>query len=447
MSTAIFKNLNHEDNKSNLGEKSFIEGIIYWIIVLTPLWWLLGIQTLFYPAVASYLIFMSFRLEKLLKISVPICIWSWLAMSIVMLWTAIIGISNLNLDLIKIAASGVTLFKSYFLIFSCLVVPFWQPVRAKIVTRAIAWMATGYLVTLAIQLAILAVFGPLPPLMTPLANAVPPDSNKLALVVKFATIQDFFGIPLPRTDLYTADPPILGACALLCFFICLAETNPRLRKFSVLGSLIALLAAQSRISWLGLPLGLLVLFGFRSSWLRQGYLWLASFTCLICSCLGLSFQDLINKPLEIFTSARAESSSDRELVIKKTIEAWQEKPWIGWGVVHETVKWHIYEVDLGSFSTYTSVLYLHGIFGFIVFIFALISTLSSFWKTAINGNLSSQLAFTSLIALYFLLNATPLSWMVVYFWFFFIWLGANLAEIQENRKNVVRWEQLETQIL
>jgi hypothetical protein len=41
-----------------------------------------------------------------------------------------------------------------------------------------------------------------------------------------------------------------------------------------------------------------------------------------------------------------------------------------------------------------------------------------------------------------LCNATPLTWMTVYFWFFFIWLGAILSEIQPPDGSITSWEQL-----
>jgi hypothetical protein len=127
--------------------------------------------------------------------------------------------------------------------------------------------------------------------------------------------------------------------------------------------------------------------------------------------------------------------------VRKTLEAWQQSPWIGWGIPTLRYKWYIYDVYLGSFSTYAGVLYLHGIVGFIFFIAALGLTLGTFWKPAVGGNLLCQQAFASLMALYVLCNGTPLSWMAVYFWFFFVWLGAILSETQQPTF-VSRWEQL-----
>jgi O-antigen ligase len=158
--------------------------------------------------------------------------------------------------------------------------------------------------------------------------------------------------------------------------------------------------------------------------------------------LGLTLSQLIAKPMEIFNGARAESSKDRELVVRKTLEAWQESPWVGWGIIQGSVKWYTYNIALGSFSTYASVLYLHGIVGFIVFIAALALTLWSFWGLAVRGNPLCKRAFASLVALYLLCNATPLTWMTVYFWFFFVWLGAILSEIQPPDGSITSWEQL-----
>jgi hypothetical protein len=423
-----------------LGTLSFPERVIYWTIVLTPLWWLSGLQTLLYPVMIVGLFVVTFDFNKLIKTSLPVCVWAWLAMAIVMVWTAIIGLGSVGFGFQKTAAFAVTFLKSYCLIFLCLTLPFWNQIRVRVVTRAVAWMATGYLVTLTIQLIILFLGLAKAPLLPPLARLIPGD--KLSLLIKFAVFQPFFGIPLPRTELYTPDPPILGVCALLGFFICLGETDRRLRRFALGGCLSALLISQSRLAWVCFPLALLILACFSSRWARQCSLWGASFTSLLCALLGLTLSQLINKPWEIFNGARAASSKDREFVVRKTLEAWQESPWVGWGIIRGSARWYTYEIALGSFSTYASVLYLHGIVGFSVFVVALALTLWNFWGSAVRGNPPSKRAFASLVALYVLCQATPLTWMTVYFWFFFIWLGAILAEIQPPESSITSWEQL-----
>ncbi|WP_293026720.1 O-antigen ligase family protein [Moorena sp. SIO3I8] len=223
----------------------------------------------------------------------------------------------------------------------------------------------------------------------------------------------------------------------------MGEENRRLRQISVAGCLTALLISFSRLSWVSFVMALVITACFRSSLARQGSLWIGSLSSLLCALLGgLTFSDLVKKPLEIFNSARAESSKDRELVVTKTLEAWQERPWMGWGIIQGSVKWFIYDIALGSFSTYASVLYLHGIIGFIFFLAALGSTLWNTWIPAIRGNHHCQWAFASLVALYMLLNGTPLTWMAVYLWYFLVWLGAIFAEVQRNEQFVSRWEHL-----
>lgn len=423
-----------------LGTLSFAERVIYWTIVLTPLWWLSGLQTLIYPGILVVLWVVTFDLDKLIRSKLPACVWAWLAMALVMVWTGIIGLGTVGFGFQKTAAFAVTFLKSYFLIFVCLALPFWNQIRVRVVTRAVAWMTTGYLVTIAIELALLFLrIGP-SSFIPPLARLIPGD--KLSLQVTLAVFQPFFGIPLPRTVLYTPDPPIVGVCAILCFFICLGETDRRLRKFALFGCLAALLLSFSRLAWVTFPIALLIMSCFRSSWARQGSLWGASFTSLLCALLGLTFSQLFERAMEIFNGARAESSKDRELVVRKTLEAWQESPWVGWGIIRGSVKWYTYDIALGSFSTYASVLYLHGLVGFIIFVTALVLTLWNFYGSAVRGNSFSKRAFTSLLALYFLCNATPLTWMTVYFWFFFVWLGAILCEIQPPDGSITSWEQL-----
>ena len=423
-----------------LGVLSFPERVIYWTIVLTPLWWLSGLQTLLHPAILVVLFVVTFDLNKLLKTSLPAFVWAWLAMALVMVWTAIIGLGSVGFEFQKTAAFAVTFLKSYFLIFVCLSLPFWNQIRVRVVTRAVAWMTTGYLVTIAIELAMLFLRIGQSSFLPPLARLLPGD--KLSLKVTFAAFQPFFGIPLPRTVLYTPDPPIVGVCTILCFFICLGETNRHLRRWALAGCLVSLLISQSRLAWVTFPIALLIMACFRSRWARQGSLWGASFTSLLCALLGLTLSQLIAKPMEIFNGARAASSKDRELVVRKTLEAWQESPWVGWGIIQGSVKWYTYDIALGSFSTYASVLYLHGIIGFVVFIAALGLTLWRFWGPAVRGNPLCKRAFASLVALYLLCNATPLTWMTVYFWFFFVWLGAVASEIQPAQGSITSWEQL-----
>lgn len=102
-------------------------------------------------------------------------------------------------------------------------------------------------------------------------------------------------------------------------------------------------------------------------------------------------------------------------------------------------------ITLGSFSTYAAVLYLNGIVGFLVFICALVLTLAVFYTPAVEGNLLCRWAFVSLVALCVLMQATPLSWMAVYLWFFFLWLGAIMYKIEQDNIALVSWEQLSRQ--
>lgn len=425
-----------------LVDLTFAEQVIYWTIILTPVWWFLGIQPIVYPVISALLLVAGLHIDKLVKKSLPICNLAWLAMTFAALWTNILGLEQIGFDTLKTAATLFTLFKGYFMIFACMTISFWHSVRIKVVTRAVSWMAVSFIVVLAIQLLILLALGPQEPLLPPLARLIPGD--KSSLKVSFAIIQPFFGIPLPRTDLYTADPPILGVCALLCFFICLGESNKRLRNFALTGSLLALIISQSRLAWVCFPLVFVIIACFRSGLARQGSLWVASFASLFCAVLGLALQDLINAPLATFNSARADSSKDREYVVNATIDAWKDSPWVGWGIMERTVTWGngAFELPLGTFSSYAQVLYVHGLFGFIFFAIALISTVCSFWEPSVRGNRNCQKAFACLVALYLLCQATNLTWMAIYIWFFFLWLGSILSDVQQQRLKVMTWEQL-----
>ncbi|WP_233501735.1 O-antigen ligase family protein [Acaryochloris thomasi] len=359
-------------------------------------------------------------------------------MGIVMLWTAFTGLSEQGWDISKAIATVVTFLKGYFLIFACFLLPMWNRVRVAVITRAVVWMTSGYLISLTVQITLLFLglsraFSP------PWARFMP--GNPLSFRVNAATFQPFFGIPLPRTPLYMPDPPILGICGLLCFLICLGEPNHRLRQLGMAGSLSALIISQSRLGWICLPIALLIIALFRSPIARQGAIWVSALISLLCTLLGgLTLSELLNKPLTVFTNARPASSTDREFVVRKTLEAWQESPWLGWGVAHDSAKWHTFEITLGSFSSYAGVLYLHGILGFVCLITAIGSTLWHFLLPALRGNLLCKKAFASVVALSLFMEGIPLSWMAVYFWYFLIWLGAIISQQKQEKNSMKKLE-------
>ena len=427
------------NSKVFFNSMTFSEKIIYWTICLTPVWWLMGLQVLLYPTVVLVLSIMNFDADKLIRGKIPQCAFSWLIMSVFVVWSIIIGLNSIDYPILKSAAAFMMLYKSYLLVFFSLLLPFICKVRVSVVTKATAWLATGFVATLAIEFAMLflkiggAGYLPL------FAKIIPGDRQSLR--VTFAAWETFFGISLPRTVLYTADPPIVGVCSVLFFFICLGEKNICLQRSSLAGCLIALLVSQSRLAWICFPIALACLGFLRNYWIKQWIIWLAASATLLCSYFGMSLKELLQAPQEIFQRGRPDSSTDRDFVVSKTLQAWQEKPWLGWGTVQGSVQWYTYDISLGAFSTYPSVLYLHGIVGLTVFLFAQFSTVAAFWKNASQGSVLHLRAISSLLALYILCIGMPFTWMVVYFWFFFVWLGAILAEEKEEDKlNFLPWQ-------
>lgn len=433
---------------TQFGALSSTERIVYWAIVLTPLWWLMAIHSVLFPLLSAWLFVVNFDLNKLLKANIPASVWAWLAMSLAMVLTASMGLYSIGFPSNAAIAAVVTFLKSYFMIFTAMILPFLQKIRLRVITRAVVWLSIGYIVTTVVLLAMLFLNlnpPPVPPLtvaqiIPPLANVIP--GGKETLAINLAEFQPFFGISLPRILLYTADPPILGVCAVFNLLICLGESDRKLKWWAIAGCLIALFLCFSRIAWIAVPCTFLIVYCFRKRWLGLSSLWVGMGLGMLAASLGLTIIQMFEQPMELFTSARVESSRDRALVVSRTIDAWLEYPWFGWGVIRGSVRWYIYDISLGSFSTYPAVLYLHGVFGFVVFIAALGLTLWDLWQSAKLGSIVAQRAFAAMLVLVLMCNATPLSWMAVSFWYFFIWLGVILYRSRPQYQVSSEWEHL-----
>jgi O-Antigen ligase len=414
------------------------EQVVFWTIVLTPIWWLLGVQIFVYPAVVILLLLPGVNLKSIAERRLPGSVWTWFAMALTMLLTAFIGLESVNFDLSKVIASAVNFFKGYFFIFACLVLPFFRPVRSTIVTRAVAWMATSYLATFAVQLVLFSAgifdnssgraFKSLLATLIPGANSGSLDINMIV------GVESFLGIPLPRTTLYTPDPPILGLCAILCFLICLAETNTTLRRWALAGALVALVFSTSRSAWIAFPIALALstLADLRRrAKVGQGVLWLGVAFSLVCGLSTTSPNDILDGLFGTFNQARVSSSQERNVVVGQTLQVWQESPWLGWGFIQHGARFYEgYKMPLGTFSTYANALYLHGVLGFCMLITTMLWT---FWDCGVRawaGDVKNARALGCLFSLYLISGAEVLTWMSPFLWFFFVWLGAVLKESQ-----------------
>jgi O-Antigen ligase len=409
-----------------LGALSYTEVAIYWTALLTPLWWLLGVQVFLYPAVVITLLGAGLSVDKLAKTPLPLSTWAWFAMALTMLMTTVLALDGIGL--VPMATLTVALLKCYFLIFASLALPFFQPLRSAVITRAVAWMSASHTLFLAITTT-LWLFQ-IPGINKPLLASILPSDSAFAL--NLASSEKFLGLNMPRISGYTPDPPILGTCAVLCFFICLGEPNRWLRRAALTGSILGLVFSFGRTAWLALPIALVVCLLFRLAIIPQLVLGAAAVASFSGGLFWANVEELFQGGTAQFNQAResgASSSITRTKVINRTLELWQESPWTGWGFIQHQV--HLYEntyMPATTFSTYAAVLYLHGAVGFVVFLLAMLATLWDVYEPSIRGDALAARACGSLIALYLMLGTTTLSWMAPFLWFFFVWLGTVIRE-------------------
>jgi len=409
-----------------LGALSYTEAAIYWTALLTPLWWLLGVQVLLYPAVVITLLAAGFSVDKLAKKPLPLSAWAWFAMSLTMLMTTVLAWDGVGFE--QVARLTAVLMKGYFLIFASLALPFFQPLRSAVITRAVAWMAASYTLFLAISTALW--FFNIPGINKPLLASILPGDSLSSVGIAGST--QFLGLTLPRILGYTSDPPILGTCAVLYIFICLGEPNRWLRQAALIGSVLGLIFSFGRTAWLALPIAIAVNLLFRLDIIPQILLGTAALASFIGGLFAVSLEELFQGGVTLFNQTRGdgvESTKTRTKVINRTLELWQESPWTGWGFIQHQV--HLYNnayMPATTFSTYAAVLYLHGAIGFVVFLLAMLATLWDVYEPSIRGDTLAARACASLVALYLMFGTTTLSWMAPYLWFFFVWLGTVIRE-------------------
>jgi O-antigen ligase len=364
--------------------------------------------------------------DKLAKTALPLSVWAWFAMALTMLITTVLAFESVGF--VQVATLTVALLKGYFLIFASLALPFFQPLRSAVITRAVAWMAASQTLFLAITTTLWLLH--IPGINRPLlASLLPGDS---AFALNLAGSEKFLGLTLPRISGYTPDPPILGTCAVLCLFISLGESNRWLRQAALTGSVLGLIFSFGRTAWLALPIAIAVNLLFRLAIVPQIFLGAAAVASFIWGLFGVNVEEFLQGGVTQFNQVResgASSSETRTKVISRTLELWQESPWTGWGFIQHQV--HLYDnayMPVTTFSTYAAVLYLHGAIGFMVLVLAMLATLWDVYEPSLREDALAARACGSLVALYLMMGTTTLSWMAPFLWFFFVWLGTVIRE-------------------
>jgi putative inorganic carbon (hco3(-)) transporter len=139
-----------------------------------------------------------------------------------------------------------------------------------------------------------------------------------------------------------------------------------------------LIFTTDRSAILGIIIGFIWWFFFWEKWLFKSKRNLYVAIAIIILVIIISSLFLIIY-FNGFISARPGSLETREIIYKKTIESWLEKPVFGWGVTRN-IKDAFPEFEvrknippLGTHSTYLGILYKQGAVGLLVFFWFLIS--------------------------------------------------------------------------
>ena len=349
--------------------ENFEERVIWYSLLGTYVFYLLGAQPIVFPVMAWVLL--CYLAKKLWnqnvdtpeeeKIKIPIIAWIWAVFISLMVIAIIASHIDFSVGLGRLIKSLIKWGREWalwgvFPLIACL------NIRPRLLYRAVCMMCLQSLVVSAI--CYLAYFARLP-------------SAKL-YTTPFYLIgggsQDFYTVLLyfldgesgqPRLALFAPWSPNLATIAIIYFFLAQLETDKKWRMIGTIGSLVMIFGSLSRMAFISLPM--VVIFTWILTNFDRPLLYFTAgsgsfLTGIFASYLMSSSKSFIARMNE----SRASSSRLRFNLVKLSLKKWWEEARIwGHGFTPErgTPYTFYYPIGTSGCGTWVNVLYTKGFVG------------------------------------------------------------------------------------
>jgi hypothetical protein len=352
--------------------QNFTERLVYWSIVLTWVFYLLGGLYLLAPALGWILFFkivVDFYTGRKISQS-SVSVWLWCIGMFAMLVALVAGHILWDLGAAQLIKSTIGWAKGWALLALFILAGSMLPIRLLTLSRAVNILALQTLL-------LIPLFYIAPKIGLPGTLYISPLSILGGPGPEFFEVQ-LYGIGAgdnaARWRFFSPWAPAAGMVASTFIILSLMDRSMPWKSIGVLSTICVCLMSQSRLALIAIivvPVATWMLVRFA----RPGV------TILMASVLGASglfFEQLLNiaeMANDRFVSARAASSRVRAALGRIALDRWaSEAPWLGHGVVEKGP--HLVEyMPIGSHHTWYGLLFVKGIVGFTGLAIPMLSTI------------------------------------------------------------------------
>ncbi len=330
------------------------EGLLFWTLVLVPVWWILGIQLMVFPCVGWYLFYRSWSQPR--RPELPFGWHLWLIYSGVWLLSIVY---NLSIGVAELGRS-VTALGSVVGIW-LLTVAIWYAarclnIRLQVVVRALCVVGLMQLLAVILGETHIAMTGTIVRTKSLITTLIPSMPAKVFFEAGLYGLDDVgWNLePVPRLRSFYYWSPLAGTMSIIICMAALLERHKGWQGVGLAGGLVTVWLAAARAGQVGIVLALMVAIGLSNSRVGRRLLpWTVS--------LLTAFSPAILTALyRYFFEYRSDSAAGRLALYRETFQAFLQSPWIGYGTYGRS---QVVSVPLGSHSQLFSTLYHTGLVG------------------------------------------------------------------------------------
>ena len=411
-------------------ENDLAERSVYYYVVLTPVFWALGV-----------LVPLGILLVLWLTLRAPIKAWA--SDGLFLAWALVAAAQGVSVMVNCADAGGVlgctarrlpsSVVIGWLVLGMALFVGRHYRLLTPTIIRAVTVLGAWLLAFGIVSMILYFVVG-MPRLIvaSPLASLVPSDlpAVQFHLTMTFFAGEPFLGREWPRLTLFYPWPVALSFTGIAIFLISMQERAFFWRLLGMLGGILAIATSLSRAGYVIFFACLGILFWLK---LEQGLRWLVALAGLGLVILAVAAEpgllNITDVLYDRFTSARAGSSSARHLVYEASFNAFLERPMTGYGwpgpYLHPNIP-----IPLGSHSTFYGVLYTGGLITIVPLFLAGMLTLGRLFLRAQNRGSHARVAFLIILSLAVIAYGEGVYSFIIPVLPAFLWVGGTMADEQ-----------------